>query len=261
MSSEKAELLEFAVSVARDAGRLLVDYQLERDDLDTQVKSTPTDLVSAADRDSEALVRERIVEMHPDDVIVGEENERRPGTSGRTWVVDPLDGTTNFLFGLPSWAVSIGCEDDEGPLVGCVLDPNRNELFTATRGGGARLNEREIAVSTRGELSEALVATGFNYDSMVRELQARHLTGLIGEVRDIRRGGAASLDLAWVAAGRLDGFYEAGLGWWDWAAGSLLVREAGGSFAVATGPRGMKQVIASNAALGSKLERLVTRSR
>jgi myo-inositol-1(or 4)-monophosphatase len=214
--------------------------------------------VSAADHDSEALLREQIERAFPADAILGEEGADRSGSSGRTWVVDPLDGTINFLFGLPLWAVSIACEDADGALVGCILDPSRDELFTAARDLGAALNGEPIRVSSRVELAHSLIATGFNYDSGLRRAQADQLAGLIESVRDIRRCGAASLDLAWVACGRLDGFYEAGLGRWDWAAGSLLVREAGGSFALSSGPHGVEQVIAANGVLGAELEQLVS---
>ncbi len=237
---------------------MLLEYQAERGSLAAQTKSTPTDLVSAADRASEELIRARIEHSYPSDAILGEEDVDRPGSSGLRWVVDPLDGTTNFLFGLPMWTVSIACEDDAGPLVGCVFDASRDELFAAARGGGARLNGEPAAVSQRAVLAEALVATGFNYDATLRRSQVAQLQTLIGSVRDVRRCGAASLDLAWVACGRLDGFYEAGLGRWDWAAGSLLVREAGGWFGHGESPHGIDQVMAANAALGDTLERLVS---
>ena len=154
--------------------------------------------------------------------------------------------------------MSIACEDSEGALAGCVLDPSRNELFTAARGQGSQLNGEAVAVSKRGELGHALMATGFNYDRELRGSQARQLAGVISEVRDVRRCGAASIDLAWVSCGRLDGFYEAGLGPWDWAAGSLLVREAGGTFARIPSPHGVEQIVAGNAALGRQLERLAS---
>lgn len=173
-------------------------------------------------------------------------------------MIDPLDGTINFLFGVPIWAVSIACEDADGALVGCILDPSRDELFAAARGRGASLNGEPVTVSSREELAHSLIATGFHYDSELRRAQADQLAGLIESVRDVRRCGAASLDLAWVACGRLDGFYEAGLGRWDWAAGSLLVREAGGSFARSTGPHGAEQLIAANDAIGAELEQLVS---
>lgn len=258
MTSTSSELVAFAIDAAREAGELLLEYQLSRHELATETKSSPTDLVSAADHASETLVRKRISERYPTDGIVGEEHESRVGTSGREWIVDPLDGTTNFLFGVPTWAVSIACNDSTGPLVGCVLDPSRDELFSATRGEGSRLNGEIIAVSDRDSLAHALIATGFNYDSEIRLSQAAQLVTIIDQVRDVRRGGAASLDLAWVAAGRLDGFYEAGLEPWDWAAGALLVSEAGGTFAHAPSPHGPDQLVATNGKLGARLQRIVS---
>ncbi len=258
MTSTSNELAAFAAVLAREAGELLLEYQLKRHELATETKSSPTDLVSTADRASETLVRKRINERFPTDGIVGEEQESRVGTSGREWIVDPLDGTTNFLFGVPTWAVSIACHDSTGPLVGCVLDPSRDELFSAARGEGSRLNGELIAVSERGNLAHALIATGFNYDGDMRRSQAAQLATIIDQVRDVRRGGAASLDLAWVAAGRVDGFYEAGLGPWDWAAGALLVSEAGGTFAHAPSPHGPDQLVATNGKLGAELQRLVS---
>ncbi|MGI9658763.1 MAG: inositol monophosphatase family protein, partial [Gaiellaceae bacterium] len=146
--SETDRLLAFATELARAAGGLLLDYVPRRDSLAARSKSTPTDLVSAADNASEALLRRQIEAAYPADAILGEEGADRPGTSGRTWVLDPLDGTTNFLFGVPVWGVSIACEDSAGALLGCVLDPSRDELFSATRGGGARLNGQAVTVST-----------------------------------------------------------------------------------------------------------------
>ena len=175
--------------------------------------------------------------------------------------MDPLDGTTNFLFGLPMWAVSIACEDAEGPLVACVFEPKRSELFSAARGSGTQLNGLEVRVSTRDDISHALVATGLSYDGALRSAQAEQLATLIARVRDVRRCGAASLELASVACGRLEGFYEAGLGRWDWAAGALLVSEAGGTFTRAASPHGLEQVVASNGELQPEPERLVTASR
>ena len=203
-------------------------------------------------------MREHISKRYPDDSIQGEEGANQKGTSGRVWIIDPLDGTTNFLFGIPAWAISIACQDTEGPLVGCVFDAKRKELFLASRNKGATLNGQQIQVSTRNDLAHSLIATGFSYKSSLRRLQAQQLTSLIPYVRDIRRSGSAALDLAWVSCGRLDGFYESGLGAWDWAAGSLLVTEAGGSFKQTISPHGLEQIVAANSILGSKLEELTT---
>jgi myo-inositol-1(or 4)-monophosphatase len=192
-------------------------------------KSSRTDMVSDADRDAEAVIEGILLGERPNDGLIAEEGARSEAASGRRWVVDPLDGTTNYLYGFPAWAVSIALEDAEGGAVGVVFDPLRDELFTATRGEGARLNGQPIEVSGRETLDRALVATGFGYDPGRRALQASVLERVLPAVRDIRRAGAAALDLCMVAAGRVDGYYERGLQPWDWAAGSIIVREAGGT--------------------------------
>ena len=192
-------------------------------------KSTRTDMVSDADRDAEAVIEGILLGERPGDGLLAEEGATSHAESGRTWVVDPLDGTTNFLYGFPAWVVSIALEDADGGAVGVVLDPLRDELFTAVRGEGARLNGQRIEVSGREELERALIATGFGYDAERRARQATALARLLPEVRDIRRAGAAALDLCMVATGRLDGYYERGLQPWDWAAGSVIVLEAGGA--------------------------------
>lgn len=224
-------------------------------------KSTPTDIVTATDRDTEALIRERILEARPDDGILGEEDTARIGTSGLTWVVDPIDGTVNFLYGLPSWAVSIAVV--EGPaepsswraLVGVVVNASTGEVFEASDGGGARVSgggagldaglgggvgaggeaPQALQVNTGVPLGRALVGTGFGYSAERRREQAEVLLAVLPQVRDVRRNGSAALELCALAAGRLDAFYERGLAPWDHAAGALIVREAG---ALVGGPRG-----------------------
>lgn len=191
-------------------------------------KSTATDLVSDADRDAEALIRDLLAAERPDDALLAEEGTNERGASGRRWVFDPLDGTVSYLYGYPHWCVSVALEDGEGAAVGVVYDPNRDELFAAERGQGATLQGEPIRVRESPALEEALVATGFGYDAAWRARQAEVMRKVLPLVRDIRRAGSAALDLAWVAAGRLDGYYERGLNHWDWAAGRLLVREAGG---------------------------------
>jgi myo-inositol-1(or 4)-monophosphatase len=192
-------------------------------------KSTRTDLVSDADRAADALVVGRLQAAYPQDAVVSEEGGAIPGRSGRTWFVDPLDGTINYLYGLPHWAVSIACHDADGALAGVVFDPPRNELFHAHRGRGAALDDRPLSVTAVGDLGLALVGTGFSYDPKERAAQAAVVARSAGAVRDIRRAGSASLDLAWVAAGRLDAYFEVSRSKWDYAAGELLVREAGGA--------------------------------
>jgi myo-inositol-1(or 4)-monophosphatase len=203
-------------------------------------KSTRTDPVSDADREAERAIRELLTAERPDDGLLAEEGSRAPARSGRRWIVDPLDGTVNFLYGLPAWAVSIALEDEDGMAVGVVHDPSRGETFRAARGGGAQLNGHELHVRHCERLETALVATGFAYLRERRVAQGELVRELLPRVRDIRRAGAAALDLAWLAAGRLDGYYERGLNPWDWAAGRLLVEEAGGAVAELPGdPAGL----------------------
>jgi myo-inositol-1(or 4)-monophosphatase len=219
-------LLELAERVAREAGAQLLEAYAGPA-ADVQSKSTPTDLVSAADEAAEDLIRSRLAAERPDDGILGEEGADEAGSSGLRWVVDPLDGTINFLFGIPQWAVSVAVEDADGALAGVVYDPPRDELWAAERGGDALLDGRPVRCSDRTSLAEALVATGFGYDTDVRRAQAATIAELLPEVRDIRRFGAAALDLVWTAAGRFDGYYERGIHQWDVAAGALICERAG----------------------------------
>lgn len=227
MSWPLDELLALARDAAVAAGGLLATYQTRTLAVDT--KSSDTDPVSEADEAAERLILEALLDARPDDGIVAEEQQGdRPGTSGLRWVVDPLDGTVNYLYGIPQWCVSVAAEDDDGGVVGVVHDPARDETFTAARGRGARLGDRRLEVTDRGALDRTLVATGFAYDPELRAAQGDMAADLLRRARDLRRGGAAAIDLAWTAAGRFDGYYEFGLNPWDWAAGRLLVREAGG---------------------------------
>jgi len=221
------ELIEIAERAARAAGAVLRQrFAGPRTGVGT--KSSATDMVSDADRAAEDAILRVILGARPDDAVLGEEGGAREGGSGIRWVVDPLDGTTNFLYGIPQWAVSIAAEDGAGPAAAVVFDPARDELFAAARGGGASLNGVPVAVSDATDLSRALVTTGFSYRPDERAAAAAILPEVLPRVRDIRRAGAASLDLAWVACGRADGYYETLNEWWDVAAGTLLVREAGG---------------------------------
>jgi len=216
-----------AQRAAAAAGELLLE-RFRAPARGVQRKSSRTDMVSDADRDAEAAVEQILSAERPDDGLLAEEGSHSQAASGRRWVVDPLDGTTNFLYGIPAWAVSIALEDADGSLVGVVLDPVRGETFTAIRGQGAARNGETIEVSGEERLDTALVATGFSYDATERSTQAAVLADVLPRVRDVRRAGAAALDLCWVASGRLDAYYERGLKHWDWAAASLIVAEAGG---------------------------------
>jgi myo-inositol-1(or 4)-monophosphatase len=219
--------LALATEAAREAGALLLELH-RSPAVGIRSKSTATDLVSEADERAERAIVTTIRRQRPDDAFVAEEGSSASGTSGVSWYIDPLDGTINYLYGIPHWAVSICCADATGALAGVVFDPSRDELFSASRGAGARLGDRRLAVTSRRELASALVGTGFGYDARQRVTQARLLENILGDVRDVRRAGAASLDLAFVAAGRLDGYFESVDKPWDWMAGALLVSEAGG---------------------------------
>jgi myo-inositol-1(or 4)-monophosphatase len=225
-------LLEVAVAAARMAGGLLLERARAGGEREVRSKSTPTDLVSEADLEAERAIKALLGERRPDDGFVGEEGGSAQGTSGLDWVVDPLDGTVNFLFGIPQWCVSVAVRDGAGrTLAGAVYDPNRDELFTATREGAARMSGAEGMVELQGSerkvLATAMVATGLAYDAKVRAAQAQVLTRAIPQVRDIRRFGSAALDLCWTAAGRFDAYFERTVKPWDIAAGALICERAG----------------------------------
>jgi myo-inositol-1(or 4)-monophosphatase len=226
MTAPPAELRALAEAIAREAGALLREH-FARPRTSVATKSSPTDVVTEADRAAEALIRERLAAARPADAVLGEEGGAADGTTGVRWIVDPLDGTVNFLFGIPQWSVSIACEDGEGVLAGVVYDPLRDELWAAERDGPPVLDGRPLANPLRADLGTALVATGFGYAAEVRRVQAATAANLLPHVRDIRRAGSAALDLAWTAAGRFDAYYERGLNAWDWAAGELICTRAG----------------------------------
>jgi myo-inositol-1(or 4)-monophosphatase len=246
--------LALAERLAREAGALL----LERFGGPAQgigSKSSETDLVSDADRAAEELIVAGLRAERADDGLVAEEGSASRSASGRQWVVDPLDGTVNFLYGIPQWAVSIALEDDGIAQAGVIHDPSHGETFAASRGEGATCNGHPIRVRDRDRLEVSLIATGFGYDPGRRARQAEIVSRVLPRARDIRRAGAAALDLAWVACGRLDGFYERGINHWDWAAGRLIVEEAGGVVVDLEGdPAGL---IAAGPSLVPQLQELV----
>jgi len=224
---DRQALLQLAIEIAREAGALLTARQATvRQSVST--KSTATDMVTQVDKDTEALIVERILFARPDDGLLGEEGASRPGASGVRWVIDPLDGTTNYIYGWPAYAVSIGIEQDGEAIAGVIHDAARNETFSASLGGGASLNGAAISVSNETSLANALVGTGFGYAPVRRIAQAAVISRVIPHIRDIRRGGSAAIDFCHVACGRLDAYYEYGLNAWDYCAGDLIVREAGG---------------------------------
>lgn len=232
-------------------------------------KTTATDEVSDADHAAEAAILEVVRKAHPDDAIRSEEGGSATGTSGRRWLIDPLDGTTNFLYRIPQWSVSIACLEGDRPVVGVVHDPVKREMFFAQRGGGAwlirptgavadRADARALAVTGVTDPAAALLVTGFAYAAEERREQARREGHLIGKVRDVRRFGSAALDLAYTASGRVDCYYESFGEPWDWAAGRLLVEEAGGRVSDVPGVRpGVAGILASGAEVHDALLALI----
>ena len=221
-------------------------------------KSTPTDPVTEFDRTAEALIVTTLRRVRPDDSIVGEEGADHAGTSGFEWHIDPIDGTANFVYDLPAWCTSVAVVDDDGPLAGAVYVPVTDELFSAARGGGASRNGSPIRCSTASQLAMALVGTGFNYSPAVREVQARRLTTLLPQVRDLRRYGSAALDLCMVACGRLDAYFEEHLNSWDLAAGVLIASEAGATTSnFGSGPAGTDATVAAAPGLHAALLTLI----
>lgn len=223
------ELHALACRLAVAAGRMVRDGRARDGIAVADTKSTPTDMVTEYDRASERLIVDALLLARPDDAIVGEEGTDTSGTSGVSWLIDPIDGTTNFLYGLPGYAVSIAASltGTHHAAVGAVYVPATDELFAAIEGRGATLNGAPIGCSTTTALERALVATGFNYRSDRRAVQAARVAQLLPSIRDIRRLGAAAPDLCYVAAGRVDAYFEEHLGPWDLAAGELIAREAG----------------------------------
>jgi myo-inositol-1(or 4)-monophosphatase len=263
-SNETDEILDLAVLRARAAGKL----QRERYETPFEVrsKSTAINLVTEVDHACETLVVEGIAAQRPDDAVLAEEGRGRDRADAVwRWVIDPLDGTTNYAHGYPRFCVSIGVERDDVRTLGVVYDPLLDELYTAVRGEGARLNGRKLRVSTTGSLDEALLATGFAYDvrrSRVDNLD--HFAALVKRARAVRRDGSAALDLCYVAAGRFDGFWELKLHPWDVAAGLLIVEEAGGRTSDLRGgpaPRSGRELLASNGLVHDALLDVLSRSR
>jgi myo-inositol-1(or 4)-monophosphatase len=253
-STDVEGLLELAVRACRAAGEETRAFA-RRGGWVVGTKSSPRDLVTDADRASERALLEVITSARPDDAVQSEEGAARDGSTGLTWVMDPLDGTTNFVYGRARWAVSAACLDADGELVACTYDVGADETFTAARGRGASLDGAPIRAGDAERLDRALVGTGFSPDLEIRLRQAMLVARLVPLVLDLRRAGSPCLDLADVACGRLDGFFEVLPGRWDRAAGTLLVREAGGA-AVTTGPERAPQLVAA----GPRLFELLLRA-
>ncbi|HEY2265588.1 MAG TPA: inositol monophosphatase family protein [Streptosporangiaceae bacterium] len=260
-------LLPIAVAAASEAGRLLASWRGDERPEVVQTKSSPTDVVTAMDRRAEALITSRIRAHRPDDAVLGEEGGQTDGGTAASrvrWIVDPLDGTVNYLYGLPDWCVSIAAEVDGAVVAGVVEVPRRGETFTAVAGHGAWLRRGEARLALRCSaavpLGQALIGTGFGYDAGRRQIQGEVVAALLPYVRDIRRAGSAAVDLCSVAAGRLDAFYERGLNYWDFAAGGLIAREAGATVGGLAGrPESTSLTVAAGPGLYQQLEALLSR--
>jgi len=255
-------MLHTAVRSVREGGRIILMYFSQLDRLEYSSKGR-NDFVSQADIETERAVLDVLTRAYPEHGIIAEESGNREG-SEYTWVIDPLDGTTNFLHGFPMFAVSVGVMRGQVLEHGVVYDPLHDEMFTASRGEGAQLNGKRIRVSTTRQLAPALLGTGFPFrDLEIIEPWMRSFQNLLPKTAGIRRAGAAALDLAYVAAGRLDGFWELGLKPWDMAAGALLIREAGGLMSDVSGGQGFMEsgnLVAANPYIFEDLRKIVARS-
>jgi myo-inositol-1(or 4)-monophosphatase len=256
MDTPLKDHLHTAIRAAKAAGVIQQQNRGVETDLGITTKSSETDLVTRVDKECEARIREILLGAYPDHVVLGEEEGQPKGDYSHRWIVDPIDGTLNYAHGFPFYCVSIGLEIDGTMQVGVVLDPSRDELFTATRGGGAYLNGAPISVTDETVLRSAMLATGFAYSGDTIHENVAIFGRMLTKCRSIRRPGAAALDLCYVAAGRLDGFWELKLNAWDVAAGVLLIEEAGGRVTGGTGQRyrlNEKVLVASNGRIHNDL--------
>lgn len=239
---EPGALRDLALATAREAGEMVLRLRSEGVEI-AATKTSATDVVTRADHAAETLVKERLLGARPDDGLVGEEGDDLPGSSGVVWIVDPIDGTVNYLYGHPHYAVSIAAEVDGEVVAGAVVAPVLGWEFVATLGGGATWNDRPIRVREEVPLGQRLVATGFSYEREAREQEAAYISHILPRIRDLRRQGCCSLDLCGVAAGLLDAYVEEGAHIWDHAAAGLVVLEAGGILEVARSPAGKRLLI------------------
>lgn len=226
------ELVSLAEEVARAAGALLMQRP---DSFTFTEKSSAVDFATQMDQQAESLIVKSLLAARPEDGIIAEEGAAQPSKSGITWVIDPLDGTVNYLYGLPGWNISIAAKNQEGVIAGVVFAPTINSLWKATKGGGAYLNNKAIKCNDPVNLNLALIATGFSYDLELRKEQGARIQKLIPQIRDLRRNGAAAVDLCYVAMGAVDAYFESSLKEWDFAAGGLIATEAGALISGRTG--------------------------
>ena len=230
--TSSGELLELAEQIAKKAGEFLMsrptNFELDQ-------KSGVLDFATQMDHESEKLIVSEILAARPDDSIIGEEGANRKGSSGYTWVIDPIDGTVNYLYGIPGWCISIAIKDEVGYLVGVVHVPSFAMTWSARRGGGASCNGKPLRCNEPVELNRALIATGFAYDIERRKPQAKFIAELLPQIRDVRRMGACAVDICMVASGSVDAHFEAGVNEWDYAAAGLIASEAGAKFSYLKG--------------------------
>jgi myo-inositol-1(or 4)-monophosphatase len=230
--TSSGELLELAEKIAKKAGELLMsrptNFELDQ-------KSGVLDFATQMDHESEKLIVSEILSARPNDSIIGEEGANRKGSSGYTWVIDPIDGTVNYLYGIPGWCISIAVKDNDGYLVGVVHAPSFAMTWSARRGGGATCNGKPLRCNEPVELNRALIATGFAYDIERRKPQAKFIAELLPQIRDVRRMGACAVDICMVASGSVDAHFEAGVNEWDYAAAGLIASEAGAKFSYLKG--------------------------
>ncbi len=244
-------LCDLAVDVAKKAGELLMQRPAV---FDLSEKSSVLDFATQMDLQSEALIVKSLLDVRPNDGIVGEEGASRESKSGLTWVIDPIDGTVNYFYGLPGWNISIGVKDETGVIAGAVFSPTTNSLWWATRGGGAFYNGHKISCNEPVTLDNALIASGFGYDRPARISQSADIAKLLPIIRDIRRNGAAAVDLCYVAMGAVYAYFEEGLNDWDLAAGGLIAIEAGALVSDRTGGApGKSMVLAAGPTLHREL--------
>lgn len=230
--SDVTQLLNLAELIARKAGQLLTNRPSK---FELDQKSGVFDFATQMDHESEKLIVGEIHKSRPDDGLVGEEGSNRPSTSGITWVIDPIDGTVNYLYDIPGWCISIAAKDSQGPIVGVVYSPATNSLWKASRGNGAFLNDQPISCNEPVVLDRALVGSGFAYDIEKRKIQAALIARLLPQIRDLRRLGACAVDICHVATGSLDAYFEAGVNEWDYAAAGLIATEAGAVISIDKG--------------------------
>ena len=254
------ELRNIALECVATVTSLIDNHSINKGRTDFKNKSSTSDYVTSLDRHIELETVQFIERNRQNDGILGEEGATKSGTSGIRWIIDPIDGTSNFVYGIPFFSFSIAVEAEGDIVAGVVADLSSNDIFDAVKGHGSRCNTEIIRVNDNNSLQSALVATGFSYKPDRRKLQGGVLEHILPKIGDIRRFGSAALDLCWLAAGRVDAFYEEGLNLWDYAAGSLIVSEAGGTVKTMSLTNDINLLTATNAHLDKEFQKLINDS-